>query len=26
VGVISGNTFSPLDARWDPAAPDFGTW
>jgi len=26
VGVISGNGFTPLNVRWDPAAPDFGTW
>lgn len=26
VGVISGNEFTPLNVRWDPAAPDYGTW
>jgi len=26
VGVISGNEFTPLNVRWIPAAPDFGTW
>jgi hypothetical protein len=26
VGIVSGNRFTPLDVRWDPAAPDLGTW
>jgi len=26
VGVVSGNAFTPLNVRWDPAAPDFGAW